>query len=266
MRIKGRAIWQGIIAALLILSAAICAVAQSGSSVKQNPRDNQKGAPAKQNAREAPAKQNARQEEKTTSSVQPAKDAPDAAHYSYEFKQPEFYIRHILIEHDGAGRGTVTFQRRGEDESIVEPLELSEAALTRVLGLWDALQFLDSDRSYQAEKQFPHLGTMRLEMRRGERARAAEFNWTQDKTAFALVDEYRRAAEQALFVFDISVARQNQPLDTPRLMDKLDTLVKRSGLSDPKQLIPLLRDLKTDERIPLMARNQADRILKRIEK
>jgi hypothetical protein len=80
------------------------------------------------------------------------------------------------------------------------------------------------------------------------------------------VDEYRRAADQAILVFDISIARQNQPLEAPKLMDQLDTMLKRNALSDPHQLVPLLRDLSTDERIPLMARNQAGRILKKIEK
>jgi hypothetical protein len=46
----------------------------------------------------------------------------------------------------------------------------------------------------------------------------------------------------------------------------MESLQRRDGLSDPKQLVPLLTELKTDEHIPLIARNQADRILKKIEK
>jgi hypothetical protein len=46
----------------------------------------------------------------------------------------------------------------------------------------------------------------------------------------------------------------------------METLLTRAGLSDPYQLVPLLTELKTDERIPLIARNHADRILKKIEK
>ena len=61
-------------------------------------------------------------------------------------------------------------------------------------------------------------------------------------------------------------ARENRPLDAPKLMDQLETLVTRDGLSDPQQLLPLLRELKIDERIPLIARNHAGRILKKIQK
>jgi hypothetical protein len=43
-------------------------------------------------------------------------------------------------------------------------------------------------------------------------------------------------------------------------------MVIRKELSDPLQLVPLLEDLANDEHIPLMARNHATRILKKIQK
>lgn len=215
------------------------------------------------------AKQNARD----SSSSAPAASAPaeadektSVAAYTYEFTQPEFFVRHIVIEHDAGGRGQITFERKNESTPIVEPVELSQAALGRIAGYWGALKFLDSDASYQASKQFPHLGTMRLKMRRGTRERTAEFNWTNERSVSSLVDEYRRLGEQALFIFDIKLAREMQPLEAPKIMGRLDTLLTRNGLSDPQQLLPLLEDLSTDERIPLIARNQATRAIKKIKK
>jgi hypothetical protein len=235
-----------MIAALVVLSAAICTVAQ-----------NNKGA----------AKQNTRELETTKTTAKAAESAPaEDVSYSYEFKQSNFFIRHIVIKHDGRGRGEISFERQGDLEPIVEPLELSENSRTRITALWQALNFLDSSTNYQAEKQFPHLGTMRLRMTKDTRERVAEFNWTNDLNAKALADEYRRAANQFIFVFDMSVARQNQPLDSPKLLDRLDIYLKRAELSDPQQLVPLITDLVTDERLPLMSRNHAARILKQLEK
>lgn len=196
-------------------------------------------------------------------------DTPSTAEnatFAYDFSQPQFFIRHIVVEHDSTGRGRVVLEWLGEQTKIVEPLQLSPAALGRITALWQALRFLDSDENYQTDKQFPHLGTMRLTMRSGIRSRTAEFNWTHNRNASGLVNEYRRAADQATFVFEITVARENRPLDAPKLMEQLETMVKRGGLSDPQQLVPLLSELKTDERIPLMARNHAARILKKIQK
>lgn len=235
-----------MIAALLIMGAAICALGQtSGGAVKQNTREV-----------EAPKE-----------AVKAIKSAPaEAVSYYYEFEKSDFLIRRINIKHNGEGHGEISFERQGDIEPIVEPLDLSQGALTRILAHWNNLRFLDSTVSYQAERQFPQLGTMRLRMTRDSRERVVEFNWTNDADAKALTDEYRRAANQAIFIFDISVARQNQPLDSPKLLDRLDSLLKRSELSDPQQLIPLLRDINTDERFPLMARNHAARILKKLEK
>ncbi|MBD0372558.1 MAG: hypothetical protein ICV60_17070 [Pyrinomonadaceae bacterium] len=235
-----------LIAALVILSAAICAVAQTRAT-KQNTRE-KTDAPA-------PAQSSSTGEQKPVDTL-----------YVYEFKQPDFLVSRIRIEHNAEGRGRISFQRKGFDNPFEEELELSEAAYARIKALWDALRFLDSNDDYQAEKQFPHLGTVRLEMKQAGRDRSAEFNWTTDANAKALANEYWRAADQAILVFDISVSRENLPLEAPKLMDKLDQLLSRGGLSDPKQLIPLLRELSTDERVPLIARNHAGRILKKIEK
>ncbi len=241
----GRSNQKIISAALLILGAAIFAVlaAQKPADPKSNPRQENAGARREEN-----------------------KKPPDATKYSYEFTQPQFYVRHILIEHDATGRGKITFERLGEETAIVEPIELSTGALGRIFSLWTTLAFLDSNENYQSAKNFAHLGTMRLVMEQGTRKRTAEFNWTNNKDAFALVNEYRHVADQAVFIFDMSIARENQPLNAPKLMEQLESLLNRNELSDPYQLVPLLRELTTDERLPLIARNHAGRLLKKIEK
>ncbi|HET6975383.1 MAG TPA: hypothetical protein VFI24_03610 [Pyrinomonadaceae bacterium] len=241
---KTKSLLQGFPAALIVLSAAISICAQNPGGTKHNSRPQQV------------ADSSSISETATT----------DAVKYSYEFSQPKFYVKHIVIEHDGNGRGTLTFERLNEDTPVSEPIELSTTALARITSLWQGLQFLDSDTDYQSDKQFPHLGTMRITMQRGERKRVAEFNWTNNSEASKLVNEYRKAADQAILVFDISIARENQPLNAPKLMELFESLLKRDGLSDPRQLLKLLQDLSTDEHVPLIARNHALRLIKQIQK
>lgn len=187
----------------------------------------------------------------------------DGSKYSYEFSQPDFYIRHVVIEHDATGKGKMTFERRNE-ESATEEFQLSEAALKRILGLYETLRFLDSQGEYQSDKQFPHLGTMKIGAEQGNRKRVVEFNWTRDPNASALANEYRRLTDQLVFVFDMSVARANQPLNAPKLLQGLESLLRRQGLSEPRQLLPLLAEISTDEHLPLIARNHASRLIKKI--
>ncbi|HET8783770.1 MAG TPA: hypothetical protein VFM63_15260 [Pyrinomonadaceae bacterium] len=239
---KRKSFTQGLPAALVILSAAIFTYAQDSGPTKHNTRPTQN----------------------TTSAPAIAENKGEAVKYTYEFSQPKFVVKHIVLEHDANGRGTVKFERLNEDTPIVEPLQLSAAALARINAAWQGLQFLDSNTDYQADKQFPHLGTMRIGMEQGTRKRVAEFNWTNNTDASTLANEYRRAADQAILIFDISIARQNQPLNSPKLMEVMESLLKRDGLSDPEQLLPLLTDLSTDERVPLIARNHALRLIKKI--
>jgi hypothetical protein len=94
----------------------------------------------------------------------------------------------------------------------------------------------------------------------------AQASEPDDPNAMALMQEYRRLTEQAVFVFEIKLAVEMQPLEAPKLMGKLETLLRLNQISDAKQLAPLIRRLSTDERLPLIARNHAVRLLKKLEK
>ena len=108
---------------------------------------------------------------------------------------------------------------------------------------------------------------MKIGVQRGsQQKRVTEFNWTNNANASTLVNEYRKAADQAILIFYISVASENQPLNAPKLMEAMESLLKRDALSDPRQLVKLLQDLSTDEHIPLIARNHALRLIKKIQK
>ena len=273
MKIRLKAVQEKFAAALLILGAALfpfspCTNATSRFHAKVG--DSQVGERVipEQSPDSKATKHNVRPGEPTppTPLANDRKTAAEPANYSYEFSQPDFFIRHIVIEHDANGIGKVTFERQNEEVPLTERLELSPTVLGRISALWRSLLFLESTENYQSDKQFPHLGTMRISMQQGDRKRTAEFNWTNKTEASALVAEYRRVADQAIFVFDVSVARENQPLNAPKLMEYLESSLKRNWLADPQQLIPLLKEVSTDEHLPLIARNHALRILKKIEK
>jgi hypothetical protein len=272
--------------AALVLSGAAFDAAAQGRRIVRPPADAAPTpTPDKKNARPAssanetqPAeategKKNARAGEEAR--PQQAANGPSlssadsGARYSFEFAQPAFTVSRYVIEHDAAGRAKISFQKKTDglgDPPVVEPFDISPAATARILAAWEALKFLDSQASYQADKQFPHLGVMKLRLKRGDREREAEFNWTRDEHAGALVREYKSLAEQQLFVFDMSLARQYQPSEAIKVLKRLESLLKLNSISDAAQLLPLLRDLTTDERIPLIARNHAERLVKQIAK
>lgn len=210
-----------------------------------------------------------------TVETKPAADKPAAdaktgevrAAFVYEFSQPAFVISHIRIAHDENGRGTITFQKKDFDEEFTDPIELSPVTLEKLKTHFDALDFLESTEDYQFEKDYSHLGNLKITMRSKEgKERTAAFNWTTNADAKAIADEYRKLANQYIWMFDITVARANQPLETPRIMKALDGYIKRDAISDPAQMIPFLKDLSDDERVPLITRNNAAKLIEEIEK
>jgi hypothetical protein len=194
-----------------------------------------------------------------------AQTKPDPL-YTYEFTQPDFLTSRVLIEHDDKGKGTIAFQRRGNGETFTEPLTVSESVLAKLNAAFTELNFLDSTENYQHEKDFSHMGNSKITLTRGQKTRSVTLNYTLNKNAKVLMDEYRKISNQALWIFDITVARENQPLDGPSQMDVLDGLLRRGEIADPKQMLPFLRELTDDERLPLMARNHATRLAQQIEK
>ena len=186
--------------------------------------------------------------------------------YFYEFNRPGFDIPRILIEHDEAGRGNISFQKDGSDQMITDPIALSAVAMTKLRDTLNALNFLDSTENYQYVKDYSHLGNVTITVKRDGKTRTVKYNWTENKGALALMTYYRGIANEYIWKFDISVARQNQPLLTPELMDRIVDYVSRGEIADPAAMIPFLTELSTDERMPLIARNRAAKLIQTIEK
>ncbi len=264
---------------LLVISATLPAFAQTRKrkpAPKKTPVSTQ--ATAEKSSIPAPSKKNERPEGSIDVESQdrlnkrPSLDSSTRSEpsfvptYHYEFSQPEFVVSKILIEHDESGKGKLAFMKKGYDELVSDPIQISTKTLERINGALTALDFLASGQNYQYEKDFSHLGTITFRLTRDGKTRNTTFNWTQNKDAKLLMDEYRKIGNQFIWMFDISVARENQPLESPKLMDSLESMIRRNEISDPNQMIPFLQTLVNDERIPLIARNHSAKLVKQVEK
>lgn len=196
---------------------------------------------------------------------QPAKSICEPC-FEYRFEQPGRKVQSVRIIHDSDGKGFIYFFETGMSGEIAEPLALSDAIMERLRAAFTALDFLNSTENYQYEKDYPHLGTVSITLRQSGRQRTATFNWTTNQWAKILMDEYRRISQRELWLFDFAGARENQPLETPSLLDKLESLLDLNEIADPSQILPVLRKYEIDERLPLISRNHISRLIKRIEK
>ncbi len=191
---------------------------------------------------------------------------PAASTHFYEFTRPGFTYGRIVIEHNDQGKGTISFLKDGHDEIITDPIQLSAVTVAKLASVLTELNFLNSVEEYQFQRDFSHMGNVSFTLRRDGRARTVKYNWTDNAAAKALMDEYRRIGNEYTWKFEILLARENFPLQTPGLMDAIDGYIKRNEISDPANLLPFLTELSNDERLPLMARNRATKLIDGIRK
>jgi len=260
--------------ALIIMLAALPVFAQTKRTDRPTPTAQPSPTPSStpgsaQTEPEPPAasKKNGRPADNSDlRSAAAAGPAKSSSEYVYEFSRPGFSVSHVVIRHDETGGGTISFKKEGLGGEESDPIKLSPATLAKINSALVALNFLDSTESYQFEKDFSHLGSVAFTYRNAGRERTAKYNWTRNQHARAIADEYRRVSNQYLWQFDMKIARENQPLEAPHLLDALEAYLRRNEISDPGQMLPLLKELSNDERIPLIARNRAAKLVGQIEK
>jgi hypothetical protein len=187
--------------------------------------------------------------------------------YFYTFERPGFSYSPINIEHDAAGKGQISMKKDAYDDVFTDPIQLSPATLEGLNNAFDELKFIDSTDDYQYPgHDYSNMGNLTITLKKDGRERTVKYNWTDNKEAKFLMDEYRRISNEYTWRLDILTARENQPLQTPGLMEALDSYYQRNELTDPSHLLPFLTELSNDERLPLMARNRATKLIKQIQK
>ena len=186
--------------------------------------------------------------------------------YFYEFSRPGFDYPTIKIEHDQTGKGNISFEKTGASEMFTDPISLTSATMLTINRLLGGLDFLNSTENYQTDHDFSNMGNVTITYKNAGRERTAKYNWSDNKDAKALMDEYKRIGYEYTWKFEIGIARQNQPLQTPGLMDQLASYLSRGEISDPPHLAAYLTELSNDERLPLIARNHAGKLVRQLQK
>lgn len=198
-------------------------------------------------------------------STDPVASSSSAVLYRYLFENDRFITPRVEVTFGDDGRGQFSFTRKEEGE-IVNPLKVSAAVVSQVRALLDDLRFLESTEGYQHKKDFSHLGRITISQSRGGRTRSTSFNYTDNQTMTRLVELFRGIATQETRVFELEAVRAHDPISTPAQLRMLEDELHSKQIADPQGLVALLQEIKTDESVPLIARNHAERLLKEIKK
>lgn len=188
-----------------------------------------------------------------------------ATSYQYRFENERFTTPLQEIQFDGQGHGTFRFKRKDYDE-VENKLSVSASVLSQIQSLFGELNFLASNEDYQHKKDFSHLGTVTITMKRGGKERTVKFNYTTNPVMSQIRDLFQNITTQETRYFEIETTRANDPISTPAQLRILESELRSKHIADPQRFVPLLEEIKLDESIPLIARNHAERLLQLIKK
>lgn len=194
-----------------------------------------------------------------------ARVATAGAYYHYLFENPRFTTPLQELEFDGAGQGRFRFKRKDGDE-IVNKLSVSQEVLSQIQLLLDDMNFLASGEDYQHKKDFSHLGNMTISHSRGGKERTVKFNYTENQSLSRLSDIFRNIVTQETRIFELEAVIASDPISAPAQLRMLESELKSKRVADPRRFDPILKNIKQDEGVPLIARNHADRLLQMISK
>ncbi len=195
--------------------------------------------------------------------VRPASAMPNV---EYHFQNERFLISKIDLELDPTGRGRLVFVRKGLTKPVSRDVSIAPEILVEIDRLFGRLGYLESNETYQTEKDHSNLGEVVIAVVRGEMRREAKFNYTANRDMASVQTMLRGIANREIYVFDIETAAQFQPLDTPRLLQTLGDEIDAGRLTGVDALLPLLRRLADDVSLPLIARNRAASLVAKVEK
>jgi len=187
------------------------------------------------------------------------------SHYRYLFENPRFTTPVQELEFDGSGQGKFRFKRKDADE-VVNKLSLSPEVLSQIQLILDDMNFLASDEDYQHKKDFSHLGNMTIGYSREGKERTVKFNYTENQSMNRLSDIFRNIVTQETRIFELEAVIANDPISAPAQLRMLENELKSKRVADPHRFDPILKNIKLDEGVPLIARNHADRLLQMIRK
>jgi hypothetical protein len=185
--------------------------------------------------------------------------------YRFLFENERFVVSLQEVVLTAEGKGRYRYQRK-EMEEMVLTFVASPAVMEEIRSLFEELDFLRSSESYQHRRDFSHLGTITLAMRRNGAEREVRFNYADRPQINQLVRLFRGLATQESRLFEIETVRATDPISTPAQLRLLEGELKSRTIADPKRFVPLLREIRLDEGIPLIARNHAARLLEQIDR
>jgi hypothetical protein len=168
------------------------------------------------------------------------------------------------IQLDQNAKGEVKFKRR-EAETVIVPIQLSDAAREKFLSVLTGTNYLDHPETFESGRKIADLGAKHVTLEMAGAKREATFNYSLRKDVTELQNFFEGLINQETLVFDVQNAIKFERLSIPKRLERVETEIKSNRVSDPERLVPMLEKIESDQQIMNYARTQAGKIKKEIQ-
>lgn len=163
---------------------------------------------------------------------------------------------------DAGGRGAFTVYEDGEE--FADPLELSVAAMARLLGHLADTGYLEEAAEYQSGRPVANTGRKTLTVEGAWGRREAVFNYSDRGEVISLLTFLDRLIAQEHLRMDLDSALSFDRLNLPALLERVDSERRQSRLVDPARLLEVLERIASDSRVLNLARTNARELIGKI--
>lgn len=163
---------------------------------------------------------------------------------------------------DAGGQGTFTVHEDGEE--FTDPLELSEPAMSRLLGYVADTGYLEDADEYESRRNVADTGRKTLTVEGAWGRREAVFTYSDRGEVISLLTFLDRLIAQEHLRLDLDSALSFDRLNLPALLERVDTERRQNRLVDPARLLDVLERIASDSRVLNLARTSARELIGKI--
>lgn len=183
----------------------------------------------------------------------------------YVFENPSFMLSPVELRIDESGNADLRFTRKDVAQPVHRPVRLELDVYRSICSLVETARILESSDEYQSKRHFANLGTYTVTAERNGTSRTVRFDNSENETIMDLVKLLRGITTREVHAFDLETAALYAPLAIPGLLDRVEADLKFDRIVAPAGLVPVLRRISDDPSLPLIARNRAEKLERKLK-
>ncbi len=174
-------------------------------------------------------------------------------------------VKSHRIEVSATGKARYELKQSGS-ETLTVDFQLKPHTVDFLLQLFTQADFLNQDKNFVSSRRVADTGTRTIRLESGRQTREVVFLYTEDKTLRKIVAFFDQLSGQEKFLLEMNLALKHDRLGIPKKLNQLERFLHRKTIVDPQRFAPILKKISLDMSLMNLARKEARRLLRQINR